>query len=176
MFVFFFPPSSNAAQADGAFLTPQPKAEAGGGMGRGAGCQGGEQGHCFTVCHLLGLPQSWSGKPRLATWPCWSPRMSPCFPGTPSASLKAASTSGGLCTTAACSCCCPSCCGTTRCVCVSAPVRTCSWPRARSRAHVLMATRAEGLRAAPRLLVEGSSHLLYSEVLGTDCVSPGKCT
>lgn len=155
-------------------------------MGRGAGCQGGDQGHCFTVCHLLGLPQSWSGKPRLATWPCWSPRMSPCFPGTPSASLKAASTSGGLCTTAACSCCCPSCCGTTRCVCVSVPVCTCSWPRALSRVHVLMAAHApvctcswprvrRGSRTPAQLLVEGSSHLLYSEVLGTDCVSPGKC-
>ena len=140
-------------------------------MGRGAGCQGGDQGHCFTVCHLLGLPQSWSGKPRLATWPCWSPRMSPCFPGTLSASLKAASTSGGLCTTAACSCCCPSCCGTTRCVymCARAPTCTCSWPRARG---------APGLPPGPppcELLGEGSSHLLYSEVLGTDCVSPGRC-
>ena len=101
---------------------------------------GGSRGHCFSVCHLLGLPQSWFGKPRPATWPCWSPRMSPCFPGTPSASLKAASTSGGSCMTAACSCCCPSCCGTTRCVRAGSRVHVlvaaCSLPYARARGHM----------------------------------------
>lgn len=54
--------------------------------------------------------------------------------------------------------------------------------RARSRVHVLVATcaawGAPGLPPCPppcESLGEGSSHLLYSEVLGTDCGSPGRC-
>lgn len=69
----------------------------------------------------FGLSKNWSGKLQPATSPCWSPRMFPCFPGTLSASRRAALTCGGLCTTGACSCCCPSCCDTTRWV----PVDVC---------------------------------------------------
>lgn len=58
LFFFFFSPSSNAAQADGASSDSSAQGRGGRRDGRGAGCQGGDQGHCFTVCHLLVSPRA----------------------------------------------------------------------------------------------------------------------